>query len=168
MEFEKVIKERCSIRKFSDKLVSDDLLNKILIAGNFAPTAKNIQPQKIYVIRSNDYLEKIDMVTPCRYNAKICLLVCSNKDIAYKKDDYSTYEMDAVICATHMMLEATNLEVDNIWIENFDKNKTKELFNLSDGIIPICIINLGYRAIDYTENPMHNVRKELDEIVEYL
>jgi len=48
MEFEKVIKERFSIRKFKNEKVSDELITKILQAGNLAPTAKNYQPQRIY------------------------------------------------------------------------------------------------------------------------
>ena len=53
MEFDKVIKERTAVRKFKDVVVSDDKINKILEAGRLAPTAKNIQPQVIYVIKRN-------------------------------------------------------------------------------------------------------------------
>ena len=61
-------------------------------------------------------------------------------------DNYSTYEIDACIVATHMMLEATNLGIDNIWIEMFDKNKLKQVFNLGDNIEPICLLPIGYRS----------------------
>ena len=47
MEFEDIIRRRTSIRKFSDKLLEQDKLNKILDSGRLAPTAKNIQPFKI-------------------------------------------------------------------------------------------------------------------------
>ena len=75
MEFEKVIKERFSVRKFKDDKVSEELIQKILEAGNLAPTAKNYQPQKIYVVMSKEGLEKIDKASPCRYNAPVCLIV---------------------------------------------------------------------------------------------
>ena len=52
MEYEKLIKERFSNRSFSDKLLENDKLTKILYAGSLAPTAKNRQPQKIYVVNS--------------------------------------------------------------------------------------------------------------------
>ena len=116
MEFEKVVKDRFSVRMFQDKMVDDAIIKKILEVGRLAPTAKNLQPQKIYVVRSKNGIEKIDKVTRCRYGAPVCLLVCSNKDVAWAIGDYSSYEMDASIVATMMMLEATNLGVDNIWI----------------------------------------------------
>lgn len=167
MDFEKVIKERFSVRKFKNEKVSNELINKILEAGNLAPTAKNYQPQKIYVVQSQEGLNKIDKASPCRYNAPICLIVASDKSVAWSKEDYSTYEMDACIVATHMMLEATNLGVNNIWIEMFDKKTLKQEFNLSDNIEPICIIPLGYKADDFVPSPLHNKRKTLSEIVEY-
>ena len=76
--------------------------------------------------------------------------------------------MDATIVATHMMLEATNLNVDNIWIEMFDKNKLKEIFKLKDNIEPICLMPLGYRKKDSKPSPLHSIRKPLKETVKYL
>ena len=167
MEFEKVIRERTAIRKFKNEQIKKEELNSILNAGRLAPTAKNIQPQKIYVVESKEGIEKIDRVSPCRYNAPTVLVVCSNKDIAFKKEDYSTYEMDACIVATHMMLEATNIGLGSIWIEFFDTEKLKQEFNLDNNIEPICLIPIGYVADDYNGNPMHNVRKNIEDIVEY-
>ena len=167
MDFEKVIRGRTAIRKFKDEQIKDEELNSILEAGRIAPTAKNIQPQKIYVVQSIEGIEKIDKVSPCRYNAPTVLVICSNKDIAFKKEEYSTYEMDACIVATHMMLEATNVGLGSIWIEFFDKEKLKQEFDLEKNIEPICLIPIGYTADDYSGNPMHNVRKSIEDIVEY-
>ena len=166
MNFEDIIRNRTAVRKFKNEKVKKEQLDKILEAGRLAPTAKNIQPQKIYVIESEDALSKINDASPCIYGAKTVLLVCSDKSIAFSKEDHSTYEMDACIVATHMMLEATNVGVDNIWVEMFDKDKIKEYFGITEE--PICLIPLGYKADDYAGNPMHNKRKSLDEIVEYL
>ena len=166
MYFEDVIRNRTAVRKFKNKKIEKEQLDKILEAGRLAPTAKNIQPQKIYVIDSKDAINKINEASPCIYGAQTVLLVCSDKNLAFSKENHSTYEMDACIVATHMMLEATNVGVDNIWIEMFDKNKIKESFNIKEE--PICLIPLGYRDNDYTGNPMHTIRKEINEIVEYL
>ena len=168
MEFEKVIKERFSTRMFKTIPVEEESINKILEAGRLAPTAKNNQPQKIYVVKSTKGIEKIDKVTPCRYNAPICLLVCSDKNIAWSKDNYSSFEMDATIVATHMMLEATNIGVNSIWIRMFDIEDVKREFNLPSNIIPICIIPLGYKDEKCNPSPLHNQRKPLTETVEYI
>ena len=166
MKFEDVIRERTATRKFKNEKISEEELNMILEAGRLAPTAKNNQPQKIYVLESEDAITKINDASPCIYGAQTVLLVCSDKTKAFAKEDYSTYEMDACIVATHMMLEATNVGVDNIWIELFDKNKVKEYFNIKEE--PICLIPLGYRTDDCPVNPNHTNRKELSETVTYL
>ena len=168
MEFNDVIRKRTATRKFSNRKLSQEDIEKILEAGRLAPTAKNFQPQFIYVVISEEGLEKIDKITPCRYNAQCCLLVCSDKEIAFHKDEYSTYEVDATIVATHMILEATNLNIDSTWIEAFDKNEAKSVFELNANLEPVCIINLGYKTDDCPENPMHNQRKNLNEVVKYI
>ncbi len=167
MEFENVIRKRSATRKFSAKKIEEEKLNKILEAGRIAPTAKNIQPFKIYVIQSDEGLMKLDKATRCRYGAPTVLLVCGDKEKAYTKEDYSTYEMDASIVATHMMLEATNVGIDNIWIELFDENVLREEFEISNNLIPVCLLPIGYRAEDCPINPLHERRKEINDIIEY-
>lgn len=67
-----------------------------------------------------------------------------------------------------MILEATNLNIDSTWIEAFNKNEVKNVFSLSGGMEPVCIINLGYKTDDCQENPLHNHRKDIKEIVKYI
>ena len=168
MEFDKVIKERFAARGFKSDTISDELITKILDAGRIAPTAKNQQPQKIYVVKSSEGIKKIDEVSPCRYNAPVVLLICSDKNIAWTNKDYSTYEMDATIVATHMILEATNIGLNSVWVEMFDKNKTKEIFNLEENIEPVCLIPIGYKEDKVVPSPMHTTKKSLEEMVEYI
>ena len=167
MEFDKVIRERKATRKFSDIEVEDEKITKILEAGRIAPTAKNLQPIKIYVVKSKEGLEKVDNASPCRYGASCVFIVCGDKSKSFKKGEYSTYEMDSCIVATHMMLEATNLGVDNIWVEMFDEDVLRKEFAIPDDLIPICILPMGYKAVDCPDSPNHNKRQSLEELVEY-
>ena len=66
-------------------------LDKILEAGRLAPTAKNNQPIKIYVVESAEGLNKIDKASRCRYAAPTVLLICGNKDEAYHKEEYHLF-----------------------------------------------------------------------------
>ena len=167
MEFEEIIKRRTSVRKFSERKLEDEKLEKILEAGRLAPTAKNNQPIRIYVVNSLEGIEKIDKASRCRYGAETILIVCGNKDEAYHKEDYTTAEMDSCIVATHMMLEATNIGVDNIWVESFDENILREEFDIPVEYTPYLIMPLGYKAEDCPVNPLHDKRKSLEDIVEY-
>ena len=74
MEFTKVVAERYSCKNFSTRKVEAEKLTEILEAGRLAPTAKNSQEQRIYVLQSEESLAKLDKVTPCRYGALPALL----------------------------------------------------------------------------------------------
>ena len=52
MEFSTLSAQRYSLRKFSDRPVEEEKLNAILETGRNAPTAHNLQPQRIFVLRS--------------------------------------------------------------------------------------------------------------------
>lgn len=52
MEFEEVVKKRTATRKFGNRKVDEKTLEQILKIGSLAPTAKNLQPQQIYVLQS--------------------------------------------------------------------------------------------------------------------
>lgn len=167
MEFEKVIRDRKATRLFSNKKVKKDALDKILEAGRIAPTAKNLQPFKIYVIESEEGIKKLDKATKCRYGAKTVLLVLGDKDNSYVKDGNPIYQMDASIVTTHMMLEATNLGVDNIWIELFDSEVLIHEFDIPNNLVPVCLLPIGYKSKLCPPSPFHKIRKDISKIVEY-
>ena len=50
MNFFELSKDRFSVRKFKDKKIEQEKLDKILEIVKYAPTAVNYQPQKIYVL----------------------------------------------------------------------------------------------------------------------
>ena len=164
MDFEEAIKERKSTRKLSDKKIEQKALDKILEAGRIAPTAKNNQPIKIFVIQSKDGLNKIDKAAPCIYGAQTVLLVCGDKEKAFSKGEHSAYEIDSCIVATHMMLEATNIGIDNIWIDMFDRNVIIEDFRLPQSLILVCLVSIGYKSKICPPSPFHKIRKSIDKI----
>lgn len=169
MNFEDLIRNRFSCRKFKNLEVSEDNVSKILDSARIAPSAKNNQPTFIYVIKTKEGIDKVDLVTPCRYNAPLVFLICSNKDIAFKKDcGYSTYEMDACIAGTHMLLECENLGLNSVWVEMFDSTNVKNVFELEDNLEPIFFLMVGYKEDGVDASPNHLNRKNIDEIVKYL
>ena len=64
MTFSELVKSRYSCRKFNDNPIEDEKLNSILQDAIAAPTAKNVQPVKLWVIKSPDALAKIKSCTP--------------------------------------------------------------------------------------------------------
>lgn len=177
MDFFEVIKTRNSCKRFSSKPIEREKLQRILEAGRLAPTAKNLQEQKIYVIEKEADLAKIDKLTPCRYGAPTCrygaptcLLVAFNKKNVYTYPN-STRDSgieDATIVATHMMLQATNEGVESCWINRLTPEEVKTAFNLPEDEEVLMLLDLGYRHEEGTMNPLHEKRKPLDETVVFL
>ena len=122
MEFKEVIRKRYSCKKYSDRQVEDEKLAAILEAGRLAPTAKNLQEQHIYVLRSADALAGIDAVTPCRYGAPTVLVVAFDAAnvFTYPGGRHDSGAEDAAIVATHMILAAADEGVDSCWINFLD------------------------------------------------
>ncbi len=169
MDFNDVIKNRYSCKSFSDKEVEKDKLMKVLEAGRIAPTAKNLEPQKIYVIKG-EKLKLIDKATPCRYNAPLCLVVAFNKEnvFTYPGGKRNSGIEDATIVATHMLLEATNQGLDSCWINFFNPDELKEILKLNSNEEILMILDLGYKNDDVKPLDNHYKRKKLEETVVFM
>ena len=172
MEFFEVVKNRYSCRKFSDKKVEDEKLNKILEAGIQAPTAKNAQPIKIWVLKSEEALEKIKSVNPFTWmkNVSTVIAVGGTTEGAFVRpsDNRNFEDVDASIVATHIMLAVEAEGLGTTWVGFFDEPKTKELFPEMKEYDLVALFPIGYPADDAEPSERHAVRKSKSEIVKYL
>ena len=170
MEFREVIKNRFSCRKYSDREIGQEKLDAILEAGRLAPTAKNLQEQHIYVVRSAEALAKIDEVTPCRYGAPTVLVVAFDKNnvFTYPGGKRDSGTEDATIVATHMILAAADEGVDSCWINYLDPDKLAEALGLPENEEVLMVMDLGYGAEGAGPLPKHFDRKPLSETVSYM
>ena len=170
MEFKEVIKNRFSCKKYGSRRVEADKLNAILEARRLAPTAKNLQEQRIYVLQSEEALAKIDKATPCRYGAPTVLVVAYDRINVFtypggKKDSGAE---DATIVATHMILAAADAGVDSCWLNNFDPDSLAKDLGLPENEEILMLMDLGYAAEGSGPLPNHGKRKPLQETVSYL
>lgn len=170
MEFTNVIKERYSCKKYSDKEIAKEVLEEILEAGRVAPTAKNLQEQKIYVVQSAEGLAKIDAATPCRYGAPVVLVVAYDKNnvFTYPGEKRDSGIEDAAIVATHLMLGAYNAGVDSCWLNFFNPDELKAALGLPENEDILMLLDLGYAAEGAGPLANHGSRKELSETVQYI
>ena len=85
-DFLKLAAARYSVRKFRPDPVEPEKLDLILRAGNLAPTACNLQPQRILVLSSEESLDKLRRCTRCHFNAPAALLVCYHREECWKRE----------------------------------------------------------------------------------
>ena len=171
MDFMDLAQARFSVREYSDRPVEKEKLERILEAGRMAPTAKNQQPQKIYVLQSEDALKKLSTLTHCAYGAKTVLLFTYNQEQDWKnplEDGVHSGVEDVSIVATYIMLQAIELGVYTTWCNYFSNSELEKTFQLPENEKSVLIMPIGYKADNAEPAPAHTASKEFDEIVCYL
>lgn len=170
MDFMTLAAERYSVRKFKDEPVAQEAIDKILAAGHLAPTGCNYQPQRIYVIRSAENMEKLRACTKCHFGAPMAMFVCYNKNECWtrKYDGEQCGWTDASNVTTHMMLQAHEIGVGTTWVMHFDPFAVREAFSLPEEIVPVALLTMGYPAEDAEALPLHSRFRPMEETVSYL
>ena len=166
-DFSELIRQRYSVRKYSDRPVEDEKIKMILEAARVAPTARDTQPFRIYVLKSKDTLARIRKITDMTFDAPLVFMIgavfdeCCTSPFSGK--DYSY--IDTSIVTDHMMLQAQALGLGSCWVGYFEPKDIAKEFNIPEGIEIKHLLPVGYPAEDAKPGPMHSKRKSLNEIV---
>lgn len=169
MDFLSIAKSRCSVRRYSDKSVEKDKLDKILEAAHVAPTAANLQPVRLLVVQEKSGLAKIGKAANI-YNAPLAIIIFSDHSKAWKRpfDGKQTVDIDASIVTDHMMLEASELGLGTLWVCYFKPDVIKKEFNLPDNLEAINILVIGYSDEQPASPERHSIQRiSLNELVSY-
>jgi nitroreductase len=166
MEMLEIIKKRYSVRDYTTEAVDDEKILKILEAGKWAPSACNIQPCTIIVIRKTASKEKLRPAYNRDWfiNAPVIIAVCVDRKSAWSRSDGLGYGMaDAAIIMDHMILTASELGLGTCWIGAFKVPEARIALQLPDHIDPIVFSPLGYPA---KEAPIKK-RKEIEALTSW-
>jgi nitroreductase len=156
------------VRSYADTPVSDDLIEKLLLAAQNAPSAHNNQPQIIYVMQSKEALDIVDASTRARFGAQLVFVVCYDSNLSWKsKDGRDSGIVDASIVATHILLQATDLGLGSVWVGLFKPDVIREKLELPENIIPVCVLPIGYPSPSSVPLNLHDQRRPLSETVKY-
>jgi len=167
MNFLELAEKRYSVRRMTDEKIKKEDLDKILESARLAPTAKNMQRQRLLVINTEEGIEKIKQCTQCDFGASTIIVISYEKDDEENESEFSRKYglIDTGIVATHMCLEATDLGLGTTIVGLFDRELTKELFNIPKKYQPELLLPIGY--IDRKPSILHSRSKGIDELVEY-
>lgn len=167
MDFLSLAKARYSCRKFSSKPVEKEKIDAIIEAAIAAPTAKNVQPFRLWIIEGSDALEKVRSTTPCHFDANVIIAVGSKEEGAFVRpsDNENFADVDASIVGTHIMLQVHALGLGTTWVGFFDAPKLKELFPDMADFNMVALFPIGYPADDAAPSDRHEKRKPAAELV---
>jgi nitroreductase len=152
MEILKIIKERRSIRKFQKKEIPQEIIDKLIGALIWAPSAGNLQSRKFYFVFNQEIKKKLtEAALDQNFIAQAPLVIvgCTDNEIAFRygergKNLYSICDASASI--ENLMLLATELGLGSCWVGAFDEKEVARILNLPENLRPIAIISVGYPA----------------------
>lgn len=171
MTFEEMAKARYSVKRFNGEPVADEKLQKILQVAGVAPTARNKQSVRIYVLKSEEALKKAKTLTPCRYNAPVMLIFSYEDSEVYhypEEEDKESGAEDCSIVATHVMFEALEQGIGTCWVNNFTPEAVRKAFALPESEHVVLMMDIGYPAEGFQPLPNHVNKKPLEDIVRIL
>ncbi len=154
METFKAILTRRSIRKYTNKKIPEDQINKILKAAMYAPSAFNNQPWQYIVIDKRELLDEILKAIPHAEMLKettLAIIICGDKTLE------QNIELIALNCAAatqNALLAIHDFGLGAVWIsaypvEEYMKGLTN-LFKLPENIVPISLLSIGYPGEEVT------------------
>lgn len=138
---------RRSVRKFTDREVEPEKIDKMLRAAMQAPSAMNQQPWEFLVINSEPELSEMkkykDSTRPLQ-TAKVIIILAHKDELPV----LNKAQQDLGCAAQNMMLEAVTQDLGTIWIgtyPNADRMKeVVELTNMPKNLIPYAVFGVGY------------------------
>lgn len=169
MDFSALAKKRYSCRQLTDAPIPAEQVDALLAAAMAAPTAKNNQPYRIWVMQSEAARAHIHEVTKCTFGAGLFFVVGGKPSDAWTKPDgFNFAQVDAAIVATHLMLAVADAGLGTTWVGNFDAPKLKTLCPEMADYDLVAIFPVGIPAADAVPAPRHSERKSREAVVKTL
>ena len=159
MDLKEAIRNRHSVRDFSDKVLHKKIIDEIIEYANLAPSAGNLQARDFVIIDDNNVKEKLSNAA---FNQKfiakapINIVVCANlkRISSYGNRGRELYCIqDASAAVEHILLLAVDNGLDACWVGAFDENKVSKILDLPSYVRPIAIIPIGYSNEQRTSTP---------------
>ena len=151
------IYQRRSIRKYTNKEIPVEILEKILKAGMNAPSAKNTKPYEFLVVKDKNNLQKLASVKPNAYMAKD-----SNVTIVMmSKEPTEFWKLDLGATIQNMLLEASSYDIGSCWI-GINKEQgdiIKQEFDIPEDLQVISMVSFGYKGEEKEKNDYYEPKK---------
>lgn len=155
MNIHDIIKNRRSVREFTDREIPGEAVDLLIDALRWAPSAGNLQGRKFYFVFNRDIRNKLakaglkhDYVTFIAH-APLVIVACADLDICSRYGERGTHLysiQDTAASVQNLLLAAHDLGLGACWVGAFREEKVKEILSLPDNLRPVVIVPVGYPA----------------------
>jgi len=165
------IKTRRSRRKFLDKEVSQELIEKIIEAGKCAPSSENSQPWQFFIIKDKNLKDNFAKINyeenkEAILSSNFILVICVDKEKSPTR-----FVEDGVLASQNISLAIHDLGLGCVYLSGYklnDSEKEKniqQLFDIPEKFMPICLLLVG--VPDPDEKLETKILRDNKDLVEY-
>lgn len=174
MDVLEAVRNRRSVRRFTEEIVSGEDLEKVLEAARWAPSWVNVQPWKIVLVEDSEKKAALkETLLPKNPAAKgidqapvLLVLIGERGKSGLYGDSFSTdkgdwYMFDCGIAAQNIALAAQGLGLGTVHVGAMNHAEAARVLNVPEGFEVIEILPLGHPAFEPKAPP----RKNLEDFV---
>jgi nitroreductase len=144
------ILNRRSYRVYQDKPVPDNVVENLLKAGMFAPSAMNSQPWEFLVIRDAEKKAAISEMSQSwsiLKNAPLCMIIMANTG-GYRSKTTEFFVQDCASSTMCILLAAEAQGLGGVYLGLYpnesEMQNVRELFGIPAHILPFSVVSIGY------------------------
>lgn len=176
MELQKALEQRRSIRQFKNQKIEPEKLQQIIQAATLAPSWKNSQVTRYYVVSSEDYLKKVKN-TLSEFNQKnvqdapvlIVSTIVLNRS-GFERDGSACNELgngwgyyDCGMHNMNLLLKATELGLGTLVMGMRDADEIRRILEIPETEGVVSVIGVGYSDLQ----PEMPKRKCVEDIAKF-
>ena len=163
MDVYDAIRQRCSVRKFEDRPVKEDVLTRVLDAGILAPSGRNTQEWKCVIVRNAERRGLLAEAAEQEFIARAPLVVAvvSLDPVREMYCGIQAGPVDCAIVIDHMALAAVAEGLGSCWIGHFDQDKCRAILDVPPPAKIIEMLVMGYPA----DSPGEKQRKSPADLI---
>lgn len=161
-----------SVRQFKPEPISDEMITKLLQAANWAPSAGNLQPWYLYVVKDEELKHKVAEV--CNNQSQVeeaPVLIAVLADPAKSNEKYGERGaqlyclQDSAAAAQNILLAAEALGLGACWVGAFDEVRLQTILEAAPRLRAVAILCIGKSDEDV---PEIKERRRVAEIAKFI
>ena len=162
-----LIRSRRSVRQYRSDPVPDEMIQQVLEAGRWAPSANNQQPWAFIVVQAGEIRHQLAqhatffLARDARVEqAPLLIVLCGQiQSRVFRR----LLRGDVSMAGMQMMLQAHALGLGTCWIDGLDRDEIAALVQIPDDMEIVGMLTVGFPA----ETPAVTPRRSLFEIAHY-
>ncbi|MCR4819080.1 MAG: nitroreductase family protein [Fretibacterium sp.] len=154
------IANRRSVRKYTDKDITDEQVALLIEAARLAPSGSNKQPWDFLVVRSVEMRKKISEIDNNQtwmMTAPVFIVCIGNE--RYRGDGKMECVIrDSAIATEHILLQAEHMGLAACWTGWYDQNKMRQVLELDELCYVVGVVTIGYAEEKPTGTPRRVIK----------